>query len=65
MSSDWGTGLEGIKTGTVMANARQGNKCNSSIPTLRDGDPRADPRQQEILSGPVVTMEMERWRFTS
>lgn len=60
-------GLDGIKTGTVMANARQGSKYNISIPILRDSDPRADPRLPEILRGPVVAMEETgaRGRFTS
>ena len=41
MSSDRERGgLDGIKTGTIMANARQGSKYHISIPILRDGDPR-------------------------
>lgn len=31
--------LDGIKTGTVMAKARQGSEYNSFMPTLRDGEP--------------------------
>lgn len=37
--------------------ARQGNEYKSSIPTLGDGDPRADPQLPEILRNPVVAME--------
>lgn len=39
MSSFRVDGLDGIKTGTMVAGSRQGNDCNSSTPTLRDGDP--------------------------
>lgn len=31
--------LDGIKTGTIVANSRQGSDYNSSTPTLGDGDP--------------------------
>lgn len=59
-------GLAGIKTGTTVANPRQGNEHNGSSPTLRDGDPRADPPLQENLRGPwVATEEMARGRYTS
>lgn len=43
-----------------------GSEYNSSIPTLRDGDPREDPLLQEILRGPMVAMEeTARRKFTS
>lgn len=43
--------LDDIKTGIIMANARQRHEYNSSIPTLRGGDPGRD------LKGPLVAVE--------
>lgn len=50
----------------MVANSRQGKEYNSSTPTLRDGDPRADPLRQENLGGPLEALEeMARGRYTS
>lgn len=66
MSSFRVDGLDGIKTGTIVANSRQGNDYNSSTPTLSDGHPGAGPLLQENLEGPLVAMEeTARGRFTS
>lgn len=49
-------GLDGIKTGTITMNARQRNEYNSSMPTIKDGDPRADPQLQENPNIPLAVM---------